>query len=127
MPFQVIQGSKEFTLATQSGAMAVMEDEQLAIRALLLYNEMIDASVQANYDETAYWGYKPDDTQNVMHGERNWQINNYYKQGYTAPFAQLVLIEGTDHRQNEYEASVAWDFLRHYARGEDGSVIELTT
>lgn len=126
MPFQVIQGTKEYTYATGSGAMAVMEDEQRAIRALMLYNEMIDDSVKADYDQTPYWGYKPDDVHTVTHGGRNWQIGNYYKDGYQAPFAQLVLIDGTDHRENQYEASTAWDFLRHYARGKDGSVVERT-
>jgi poly(3-hydroxybutyrate) depolymerase len=127
MPFQVIQGTKEFISATPSGAMAVMDDEKRAIRALLLFNEMIDVSRKADYDETAYWGYRPDDVQTVMHGERNWQISNHYKTGYVAPFAQFVLIEGADHRPNLYEATVAWDFLQHYGRGENGSVIALTT
>lgn len=126
MPFQVIQGTKEFTYATKSGAMAVMEDEQRAIRALLLYNEMIDGSVKADYDQTPYWGYRPDAVLTATHGGRNWQISSYYKNGYKSPFAQLILINGTDHRENQYEASVAWNFLRHYARSKDGSVMELT-
>jgi poly(3-hydroxybutyrate) depolymerase len=127
MPFQVIQGTKEFTYATDSGAMAVMGDEQRGIRALMLFNEMIDESVKADYDATPYWGYRPDDIQTVVHENREWQVSNFYKKGYAAPFAQLVLIQGTDHRPNVYEATAAWDFFKHYARGENGAVIELHT
>jgi hypothetical protein len=71
MPFQVIQGTKEFTAATPSGAMAVMDDEQRAIRGLLLYNEMIDATVKADYDKTPYWGYLPTSVSNTSHEGRN--------------------------------------------------------
>ena len=125
MPFQVIQGTKEFTSATASGAMAVMDDEQRAIHALLLFNEMIDDSLKADYDKTSYWGYKPDNTQSITVDGREWQISNYHKAGYSAPFAQLVLIEGASHRPNQYEATVAWNFFKNYARGNDGSVIDL--
>ena len=99
------------------GATAVMGDEQRGIRALMLFNEMIDESVKADYDATPYWGYKPDDIQTVMHENREWQISNYYKEGYAAPFTQLVLIEGTGHRPNTYEATVAWDFFKHIRAG----------
>jgi hypothetical protein len=125
MPFQVIQGTREFTSATPSGAMAVMDDEQRAIRGLLLYNEMIDATVKADYDKTPYWGYPPTSVTNTSYEGRNWQFSNYKKSGYRAPFAQFVLIDGTEHRLNKSEATVAWEFLRHFARTSDGTVVEL--
>jgi poly(3-hydroxybutyrate) depolymerase len=48
MPFQVVQGTKEYTQQTASGAMAVMDDEQHAIRSLFLFNEMIGESDTAD-------------------------------------------------------------------------------
>jgi poly(3-hydroxybutyrate) depolymerase len=125
MPFQVIQGTKEYTYATSSGAMAIMQDEQKAIRSLFLFNEMTDESVQADYDETPYWGYVPDDMHSDTFKGHEWQFNNFYKDGYTTPFAQFVLIDGAKHQPNEHEATVAWDFFKNYSRGKDGSVIEI--
>ncbi len=40
-----------------------------------------------------------------------------------AAFAQLVLIEGAEHTPNQYEAEAAWEFLKQYARDEDGRII----
>jgi poly(3-hydroxybutyrate) depolymerase len=124
MPFQVIQGTKEYTYTTSSGAMAIMNDEQRAIRSLFLFNEMIDELVRPDYDMAPYWGYAPDDTHSITPDGREWQINNYYKDSYSAPFAQFVLISEAGHTLNEYEATVAWDFFKNYVRDEDGSVKE---
>lgn len=122
MPFQVIQGTYEYTYATDSGSMAIMDDEQRAIRSLLLFNEMIDETVQADYDAVPYWGYVPDDTNTIVPDGRAWQINNYYKENYTAPFAQLVLIDGAGHQPNACEADIAWEFFKSFSRNEDGDV-----
>ena len=37
MPFQIIQGSEEYTYETSSGAMAIMTDEQEALSDLMLF------------------------------------------------------------------------------------------
>ncbi len=124
MPFQLIQGTKEFTRETESGAMAVMEDERRGIRDLLLYNEMIEESCQPDYERTPYWGYVPKDSQSFTAIERAWTISNYYKEGYVHPFAQLVLIEGAEHVTNAYEATVAWEFLKKFHRETDGTIKE---
>lgn len=124
MPFQVVQGDGEFTVQTSSGAMAVMRDEQTAIRSLFLYNEMIGPATQPNYDETPYWGYKPDDTRSEILNDRQWQFCDYYKEGFSAPFAQLVTVEDSEHRCRPEEAGIAWAFFRQYQRGEDRSVRE---
>lgn len=124
MPFQVIQGTEEYTYATGSGAMAIMEDEQRAIRSLFLFNEMIDESMQADYDATPYWGYAPDDSHSITPNGREWRVDNFYKEGYTAPFAQLVLIDGAGHQPNESEADVSWEFFRNFSRSTAGGVIE---
>ncbi len=125
MPFQVIQGTEEFTYVTDSGAMAVMEDEQHAIRSLLLFNEMIEEDMQPDYEDAPYWGYMPDDTYITEPDGREWRVNNYYKTGYTAPFAQLVMIDGAGHQPNRNEADISWEFFRSFFRGETGEVIEL--
>ena len=125
MPFQVIQGTEEYTYETDSGHMAIMEDEQHAIRSLFLFNEMIEEGVRPDYGSTPYWGYEPDEVYTDNPDGRQWQFGNYYKNSYTAPFAQLVLIDGATHRPNRHEAAVSWDFFQHYYRSEDGSVAEI--
>lgn len=125
MPFQVIQGTEEFTYATDSGAMAVMEDEQHAIRSLLLFNEMIGEDLQPDYEETPYWGYMPDDTYITEPDGREWQVNNYGKTGYTSPFAQLVMIDGAGHQPNKSEADISWEFFRSFSRNDTEDIVEL--
>lgn len=123
MPFQLIQGTKEFTVQTDSGAMAVMRDEQQALRALFLMNEMIEENTEPDYTAVPYWGYAPDETSTAEPDGREWQFNDYYKDGYPGAFAQLVLIEDAEHTPNQYEAEAAWEFLKQYARDEDGRII----
>ena len=62
MPFQVVQGSGEFTERLPSGAIVVMDDEKRGIRDLMLYNEMLSENRSPDYDKTPYWGYAPDAT-----------------------------------------------------------------
>ena len=124
MPFQVIQGNGEYTEKTDSGAMAVMEDEKRAIRSLLLYNEMLTSDVQADYDRNPYWGYKADDTETLILSDREWKISNYYKKGYTSPFAQFVLVDDKQHRPREEEAEVAWDFFKCFVRKKNGTLVD---
>lgn len=122
MPFQVVQGDGEYTEKTSSGAMAVMDDEREGIRAMMLYNEMIQDSVKADYHKTPYWGYQPDSTKTETMNGRKWKFSNYYKSGFKPPFAQLVLVEDKVHRPRIEEASVAWDFFRHYRRDRNGKI-----
>ena len=126
MPFQVIQGTEESTYRTDSGAMAVMEDEQKAIRSLFLFNEMIEDSLQPDYTAAPYWGYAPDDSHMIRPDGREWRVNNFYKEQYDAPFAQLVMIDGAGHEPNTSEADVSWDFFKNFSRPADGTVKELT-
>lgn len=123
MPFQVVQGDGEFTVRTASGAMAVMEDEQRSIRSLLLYNEMIGLSDQPDYAKTPYWGYLPTETERLKLNGREWQSCNYYKEGFSGPFAQLVTVEDSQHRCRPEEASIAWNFFRQYIRDGDRNII----
>ena len=123
MPFQLIQGSEEYTYRTDSGAMAVMRSEQQALRALFLMNEMMDEKADADYDAVPYWGHTPDEANVRELDGQTWHFSNYYKEGYSSAFAQLVLIEGAGHTPNKYEAECAWDFLRQFARNANGEIV----
>lgn len=127
MPFQLIQGTKEYTYQTDAGAMAVMQDEQQALRAMFLMNEMIGEDAEPDYATVPYWGYAPDATRMMEPDGREWQFSDFYKEGYPAAFAQLVLIEGAEHMPNQYEAKAAWEFLKQYARNEDGRIIAVSS
>lgn len=122
MPFQVIQGNGEYTEKTASGAMAVMDDEKKGIRALFLYNEMIDSSMEPDYDKAPYWGYVSDESETLTLNGREWMIDNYYKEGYATPFAQLVIVEDNEHRPRQEEAEMAWNFFKNYKRNQNGKI-----
>lgn len=126
MPFQVIQGSEDLTLEMDSGTMRVIDDEVWGIESMMRYNGLLDKGEAKDFDKTEYWGYEPDEVETDTIDGENWTFSNYYKEGYTSPFAQLVLIEGEKHELNGYKAFVAWDFLRHYTRAENGALVEVT-
>lgn len=125
MPFQIIQGSEDLTLEMDSGAMRVIDDEVWGIEALMRYNHLLEHGEAKDFDKTEYWGYEPDEVETSTIDGRTWVFSNHYKEEYTVPFGQMILIEGGKHELNENEAFVAWDFLRHYTRGENGAVIEV--
>lgn len=64
----------------------------------------------------------PDESETVTLDGREWQFNNYYKEGYSIPFAQLVIVEDSEHRPRKEEAEVAWDFFRNFKRNQDGEI-----
>ena len=51
------------------------------------------------------------------------EFNNYYKKGYSVPFAQLVIVEDSEHRPRKEEAEVAWDFFKNFKRNQDGEIV----
>jgi dienelactone hydrolase len=122
IPFQVIQGTREYTYQTASGAWAIMTDEQEAIRSLLLYNEMIASSTKADYDIISFWGYKPDRISSGTTNNKTWTKNDYMKKDYDMPYAQFILIDGAAHVPHSFEGDMAWDFFRHFTRGADGNI-----
>lgn len=125
MPFQIIQGSEDLTLEMDSGAKRVIDDEVWGIEALMRYNHLLEHGEGKDFDKTEYWGYEPDEVVTNTIDGITWTFSNHYKEGYTTPFGQMILIDGAKHELNKNEAFVAWDFLRHYTRGEDGTVIEV--
>ena len=52
-----------------------------------------------------------------------WQISDYFREGYEAPFARLVLIEGANHTPHDYHARLAWDFFSGF-RKVNGQTVE---
>ncbi|TCD53612.1 hypothetical protein EJ419_08210 [Alloscardovia theropitheci] len=123
IPFQVIQGSQESTRYDYDKNPMVRSDTAQSIRGLLLYNSMIDSNVQPDYKQTPYWGYIPNDSQTDMVDGVNWTINNYRKKQYRQPFAQLILIDGADHRVNAHEAYYSWEFLKEFERDDSGKIV----
>lgn len=124
MPFQVIQGDGEFTEKTEAGTIRVMNDEVDGIRSMMLYNEMISQDYTPDYEKTPYWGYAPDETQKLFLNNRECDICSYFKEGYSSPFAQLIIVEDSNHRPRPEEAEFAWDFFKNFKRVNGGKIIE---
>ena len=125
MPFQVIQGSKEYTYETDTGAMAVMADEQKALKDLMLFNEMITEDFTPDYGRTAFWGYSPDESSVLTFEGKEWAVSDYYKDGYTVPFGQLILVEDGIHWARKHHAQLAWDFMKQFRRNEQGMIEQI--
>ena len=136
-PFQVLKGTNEFTVRNRQGDMELAEDEKKALGTLFERNRM--PAGKADYHAVPYWGYKPDRQESIWPEYRDyqyyggngipqnnveWQISDYYREGYEAPFAQLVLIEGADHTPHDYHARISWDFFSRFSRKEDGTISE---
>ncbi len=118
IPFQVIQGTEEYTQKI-NGFPAIMDDERDAVHSLLLYNEMIHENIAEDYQKTPYWGYRPD---KIITDEQNGEkitVNNYFKTGYAAPFAQFILIDGAKHEMHIWEAGAAWNFFERFSRTQN--------
>lgn len=54
MPFQLLQGTREFTVKDSTGHPMIMQDERHAVRSLLLRNKMIASDHKADYQRTSY-------------------------------------------------------------------------
>lgn len=136
-PFQVLKGTDEFTVRNKQGDMELLEDENKALRTLFEMNRMPVG--EADYHEVPYWGFRPDRQRSiwpeykdyhyyggngVAQSNVEWQISDYWREGYEAPFAQLVLIEGADHTPHDYHARIAWDFFSRFSRNTDGTISE---
>ena len=136
-PFQVLKGTEEFTVRNRQGDMELMEDENKALKTLFEMDRMPVG--EADYHEVPYWGFRPDSQGSIWPEYKDyhyyggngipqsnveWQISDYYREGYEAPFAQLVLIEGADHTPHDYHARIAWDFFSRFSRNTDGTISE---
>lgn len=135
MPFQVLQGTEEYTRRNRRGDREVMNDEKRALAGLFAMNGMDRG--RPDYRRTPYWGYEPDRTRVIQPeytdydpygrnpqrmGGVSWTVGDYYRKGCPVPFAQLVLIDGAGHIPHDYHAAIAWEFFRHFGRDADGSI-----
>lgn len=126
MPFQIIQGSKEYTYETDDGDMAIMIDEQEALCDLMLFNGMADTGYAPDYRKTPYWGYPAANSSALDFDGKAWTVSNYYKDGYSVPFAQLILVQDGIHWARKPHAQLAWDFLKQFRRNPDGSIEQIS-
>lgn len=136
IPFLLIQGTREYT--SRMGQHRVMTDEQAALRDLMTTNHLRNS--QPDYRQTPYWGYQPDKqftrhptyhdydpygNNQRLRNDKEWQFSQYFKEGYHYPFAELVLVQDSPHIPHDYNATVAWDFLRHFRRDDNGQISEV--
>ena len=91
---------------------------------LLTYNGLTVGD--PDYSINAY-GYEADETYTETYQDIDYTFYDYYVDGYSSPIVELVEVDGVAHACSNVYASLAWDFLSNYARGEDGSVVELTS
>ncbi|MBP5728632.1 MAG: hypothetical protein J6Y48_16285, partial [Clostridia bacterium] len=136
-PFQVLKGTDEFTVRNRQGDMELAEDEKNALRTLFEMDRMPTGGT--DYHAVPYWGYRPGRQTSIRPEYRDyhyyggngipqsnveWQISDYFREGYEAPFAQLVLIQGAQHTPHDYHARIAWDFFSRFSRNTDGTISE---
>ena len=137
IPFLLIQGTGEYTHHLGRHK-SVMTDEQVALRDLMTANQLTNK--HPDYEQTPYFGYQPDKTfvrqpryhdydpygnNQKLQTNKEWQFNQYFKSGYQNPFAELVLVQDAPHIPHDYNAQVAWEFLRHFRRDHSGKISEL--
>ena len=92
-------------------------DQALAING-------VDAG-ERDYAANPFWGYTPDNYYTVTDKDLEWQFSDFYSADYKNPVVQMVTLVGAAHSNADYMATVAWDFLKNFARAEDGSLVEL--
>lgn len=137
VPFQVLQGTREYTERNAGGNMEIMDDEKIAVRDLFTMNKMKRGN--PDYSRTPFWGYAADRTYEIFpeytdydpygnNAEKKsgvrWTVSDFYKEGYKNPFAEFVLIDGAAHIPHSYHAKIAWEFFSHFSRNENGEIVE---
>ncbi len=124
MPFLIIQGTNEFTYEDEYGNMAIHQEEQKAVRSLLLYNELINEEDQTDLKKYPFWGFIGDEEDTIHGNGQNWYVNTFYKDGYDNPFGKLIERENGEHTKDRFSSKLAWELLSHYKR-VDGEIMEI--
>ena len=120
----LVGGADDLNVTTrEDGAKAVAGMVSGAVEQNFTINE-IDPG-EPDYDARPYWGYTTGEFEVIYDKDLEWQITNFYKDGYENPLVQCVTLVGAGHSNADYMATVAWDFMSVFARGEDGSLLEL--
>lgn len=94
-------------------------------QSMLAMNELTD--VAADYAAYGEWGYVGDRTYTVQAKGQTYTVMDFDKEGYSGPLVQLISFENAGHACSDYMGTMAWALMSRYARGEDGSLIELDT
>lgn len=71
------------------------------------------------------WGYAPDSSATLVKQDIRYGVNDFFADGYTNPLVRLVGVENVSHACSNVYASLAWEYISRFARGENGSVVEL--
>ncbi|MCD8145508.1 MAG: S-layer homology domain-containing protein [Oscillospiraceae bacterium] len=71
------------------------------------------------------WGYAADESRSLVLQGYNYYIYDYYADGYTNPMLEFVTVENVAHACSDVYADLAWEYMSQFARGTDGSVVEL--
>ncbi len=124
IPFCIIVGSIDTSnvVTNEAGQPVIRGIDNGGLKTLLDFNE-IDCG-KADYEANPYWGYTPDSL-HILHDKGlSFEVNSFRKKGYVNPIVQLVTFIGAGHANADYMATIAWDFMKRFSRGEDGSVIE---
>jgi len=124
IPFCTIVGSIDSSnvKTNEAGQPVIAGIANGTLEALLDFDEIEYGS--ADYGAYPFWGYKPDKFDTITDKNLTFEVNSFHKEGYANPMVQLVTFIGAGHANADYMATIAWDFMKQFARGEDGSVIE---
>lgn len=121
IPTCIIIGSIDESNVTEVDGVPVFSGiEEGALEQAFLFNGI--ELPEKDYAQTPLWGYAPDQQYTTTDKGSEWIFHDFYKDGYESPFLELVTIVGAGHANNDYMATVAWDFLSQYVRLPDGTV-----
>jgi hypothetical protein len=96
-----------------------------ALEQAFSFNEIDPGTT--DYFQNKYWGYKGDKFSVVKDKDVNWEISDFYKDGYAQPLIKLVTFVGAGHANGDYMATIAWDFFSGFSRSANGAVVETGT
>lgn len=120
----LVGGSDDLNVATgEDGTKMVTGMIEGAVEQNFAINE-IDPG-EPDYEARPYWGYTTGEYEVIYDKDLEWQITNFYKDGYENPLVQCVTLVGAGHSNADYMATVAWDFMSVFARNPDGSLSEI--
>jgi hypothetical protein len=123
IPACVIVGSiDDSNVRTVDGVPVIAGIEEGALELIFQFNNIYPG--KKDYEAAPLWGYKPNNSYVLKDKNQEWVVNEFYKEGYSTPFIELVTFVGAGHANSDYMAEIAWNFLSRYSRASDGSVVD---
>ena len=131
MPFIIISGDKDVmsmdTDFNGNSALFGVHSNGLPINGIDRLLEINKLPYDcADYAKYPLWGYPVDRVVTRTDKELNYHVGSIYRSDREPPIAQLITFENAGHAHSSFFATLCWDFLSQYARGEDGRTIALT-